>query len=106
MRKFGILIVLLALVIGMAGCVISIPGSTVQYTVKISSAVGGIVSEPGEGLFRYPAGEVIELVADPEIGYEFAGWVTNADIIADVHNATTTLTLNKDYYFVIATFSD
>lgn len=106
MRKSGIFIVLLALVLGMAGCVVGIPGSTVQYTVKISSGVGGTVTDPGEGLFRYPAGAVVELVAEPDSGYEFAGWVSNADIIADVHNATTTLTLNKDYYFVIASFSD
>jgi len=87
----------------MAGCN---PGFTVRYTIKISSTTGGTVTDPGEGLFRYPAGTVVDLVAEADRGYEFIAWVSNAGTIADVYDATTTITVNKNYYFVIADFAD
>ena len=104
MKKVGIFLMIVALVIGMTGC--SVPGFTVQYTIKISSTTGGTVTDPGEGHFRYDAGTVVNLVAKPELGYEFGAWTSNADTIADVYAATTTITLNKNYYFVIASFVD
>ena len=106
MIRLGVLLILIALVLGMTGCGVAVPGVTVQYSVTISSTIGGTVTTPGEGLFRYPAGAVVNLVAEPELGYEFAGWTSNADTIADGRNATTTITLNKNYYFIIASFSD
>jgi len=99
--RFGILLVMVALVVGIAGCGIIAPA---QYSITISSTVGGAVTEPGEGLFRFPAGSVVNLVADPDRGYTFFGWTTNADSIADVHDATTTIIVNKNYCFVTANF--
>jgi hypothetical protein len=87
----------------MIGCQ---PGFTAQYTLKVSSGLGGTVTTPGEGLFRYAAGSVVTLVAEEDRGYGFAGWVSNANTIANTSNATTTITLNKNYYFVIASFKD
>jgi hypothetical protein len=102
-KRASVVLMIMALLIGMAGCSTDfVP----QYTIKLSSTVGGIVTTPGEGLFRYPAGSTINLVAEADRGYEFGAWVTNADIIADVYNATTTITLNRNYYFVIANFVD
>ena len=98
-----IFLLIVALAVGMAGCQ---PGFTAQYTVKISSGLGGTVTTPGEGLFRFPAGAVVNLVAEAERGYEFGTWVSNSRTIADTSNATTTITLNKNYYFVIANFKD
>jgi len=96
-----------ALAVGMAGCEVGLqPGFIAQYTVRISSAIGGTVTTPGEGLFRYPAGTVVNLVAEEDRGYEFGSWVSNAHTIADVHSATTTIILDKNYYFVIADFDD
>ena len=94
---------IVALVIGMAGCN---PSFTPQYTIRISSTTGGTVTDPGEGLFRYAAGTVVNLVAESDRGYRFVCWVSNAGIIADVYDATTTITLDKNYYFVIADFDD
>ena len=103
MKRASVFLMIMVLVIGMAGCSsVTIP----QYTIKISSTVGGSVTTPGEGLFRYPAGSTIDLVAEADRGYEFGAWVTNADTIADASNATATVTLNKNYYFVIASFND
>ena len=85
----------------MAGCN---PSFTPQYTIKISSTTGGTVTVPGEGRFRYAAGTVVNLVAEADRGYRFVAWVSNAGTIADVYDATTTITLNKNYYFVTADF--
>jgi len=100
-KRASIFLMIVALVIGMAGCT---PSFTPQYTIKISSTTGGTVTDPGEGLFRYDAGTVVNLVAEPELGYEFGAWTSNAGTIADVYDATTTITLNQNYYFVIAHF--
>lgn len=99
----SIFLLLMVLVIGMVGCQ---PGFTAQYTISVSSATGGTVTMPGEGVFRYPAGAVIDLVAVADRGYEFGAWVSNSGTIADINDATTTITLNKNYYFVIASFHD
>ena len=103
MKRAGIFLIIVALAVGMAGCE---PGFTVQYTVKISSAIGGTVTTPGEGVFRYPAGTVVNLVAKVDRGYEFGSWISNAHTIADVDDATTTITLDKNFYFVIANFNE
>jgi len=102
-KRAGIFLIIVALAVGMAGCE---PGFTAQYTVKISSAIGGTVTTPGEGVFRYPAGAVVNLVAKVDRGYEFGSWISNAHTIADVDDATTTITLNQNFYFVIANFND
>ena len=101
MKTAIIFLLIVALAVGMAGCQ---PGFTAQYTIRIRSGIGGTVTTPGEGLFRFSAGSVVNLVAEPERGYGFVGWTTNANTIADAYNATTTVTLNKNYYFVIANF--
>ena len=103
MKRAGIFLIIVALAVGMTGCE---PGFTAQYTVKISSAIGGTVTTPGEGVFRYPAGAVVNLVAKVDRGYEFGSWISNAHTIADVDDATTTITLNQNFYFVIANFND
>lgn len=103
-KRVGIFVMIVALLVGLTGCVVGIPGFTVQYSITISSTLGGTVTSPGQGFFRYPRGTVVNLVAQPDRGYRFLGWSSNADIIADVHAATTTMTLNQNYCFVIANF--
>jgi hypothetical protein len=103
--RASIFLMIVALVVGIAGCAPGVPGFTAQYNITISSTIGGTVTDPGEGLFSYDAGRVVNLVAEPDIGYRFAGWTTNADTIADVYDATTTITMNKNYCFVIANFN-
>jgi len=106
-KRAGIFLIIVAFVVVLAGCELGLqPGFTAQYTVKISSAIGGTVTTPGEGVFRYPAGAVVNLVAKVDRGYEFGSWISNAHTIADVQSATTTITLNQNYYFVIANFNE
>ena len=106
MKRVGIFLIIAALFVGMVGCDVGLPGFTVRYTITSSSGTGGTVTDPGEGLFRYPAGTVVNLVAKPDRGYRFACWTTNAGTIADIYDATTTITMNRNYCFVIASFSE
>ena len=70
--------------------------SAVQYTLTISSAEGGSVTTPGEGTFDYDAGEVVELVASPDDGYEFDEWTGDTGTVDDVDDTTTTITMDAD----------
>jgi hypothetical protein len=66
------------------------------HHLTISSTEGGSVTAPGEGVFYYDGGTVVSLVATPEAGYLFINWTGDVDDIANVDDATTTITMNRD----------
>jgi hypothetical protein len=68
-----------------------------QYDLTISSTEGGSVTEPGEGVFTYDEGTLVDLVAEPEEGYRFDAWTGDVGTIADVYAAATTIAMNGDY---------
>jgi hypothetical protein len=68
-----------------------------QYNLTTSSIAGGSVIEPGEGVFTYDEGTVVDLIATPGEGYRFVEWFGDVGTIADIHTATTTITMNGDY---------
>jgi hypothetical protein len=68
-----------------------------QYDLTTSTTAGGNVTIPGEGMFTYDEGEVVDLVAAPEEGYRFDRWTGDVGTIVDVYAATTTITMNGDY---------
>ena len=68
-----------------------------HYDLIISSTVGGEVTAPGEGIFRYDGGTVVDLVATSDADYGFLNWTGDVDEIANVNNATTTITMNNDF---------
>jgi uncharacterized repeat protein (TIGR02543 family) len=68
-----------------------------QYELTTSSSEGGSVTTPGEGTHTYDEGEVVNLVASSDAGYQFAKWTGNVGTIADVNAATTIITMNGDY---------
>lgn len=71
----------------------------VQYTLNIIGPAHGSVITPGEGrFFIYEEGTVVDLVAEPDNGYEFVRWTGNVDTIADVNASSTTISMNGDYY--------
>ena len=80
---------------------LAVPSETeeqvVQYTLTISSTAGGSVTTPGEATFTYDAGNVVNLVAAPATGYGFVNWAGDVDTIANVNQATTTITMQGDY---------
>ena len=96
LARVSIFLITVTLIAMMAGC-------TGQYNLSISSTRGGTVTTPGEGIFSYDPGTVVDLVAVPAAGYRFANWAGSVDTIADVNAATTTITINSSYH-VIARF--
>jgi len=67
---------------------------TTQYTLTITSTAGGDVTTPTEGTHTYSAETVVNLTATPDAGYRFVNWTGN---VANVNDATTTITINGNY---------
>jgi hypothetical protein len=77
----------------------------VQYNLSISSTTGGSVTTPGEGVFPYYAGTVVNLLAEAEAGYGFAGWTANPTVtFADATAPQTTFTMPAQAVTVTAHF--
>jgi hypothetical protein len=96
----GIILIVAALVIGVAAC----DGAGADtYELTISSPSGGSVATPGEGTFTYDAGMVVPLVATPDDGYQFGSWTGDIANIADPNSVSSTITMNGNYA-ILATF--
>ena len=70
-------------------------------TLTISSGTGGSVKTPGEDIFEYDCGEVVEVCAEPDPGWEFVGWEGSAvdagKVEPDVTSPTVSVTVDNDY---------
>jgi len=100
MKRIGIFLIAAALIAGMAGCSYISPsggGNEESYTLTINSTAGGSVTNPGEGTFTCAEGEVVNLLAEPEAGYQFVNWTGNVSTIANVNAALTAITTNDSY---------
>jgi hypothetical protein len=64
-----------------------------SFELTISSSSGGTVTLPGEGIFVYPAETVVNLVATPDLGYEFVIWTGE---VSNFSSPATTVTMNAD----------
>jgi hypothetical protein len=73
------------------------------HSLTISSTEGGLVTTPGEGTFVHAANTTVDLVAEPNVGYQFLRWTGNVSTIADINAAATNITMN-DSYSITATF--
>jgi hypothetical protein len=71
------------------------PEPTAQLGVFSSS--GGSVTVPGEGVFSYPFGTEVSLVAEPDEGYRFVNWSGDVEAIADAAASSTTITMDSSY---------
>jgi uncharacterized repeat protein (TIGR02543 family) len=89
--RIVIVLIAVALVATMAGCV------PVRHELTISSTVGGSVITPGEGTFTYNEGRVVRLWARSALGYKFVGWTGDVATITTVNSYSTTITVNGDY---------
>ena len=89
--KAGICLVIVALIADMIGC------AGESYVLTISSSVGGNVTSPGEGMFTYDEGTVVNLMAEAEEGYYFVNWTGDVGTVADVDAHTTNITINADF---------
>jgi hypothetical protein len=68
-----------------------------EWRLTISSTEGGSVTAPGEGMFWYADGEDVKLVAEPEEGYHFAGWIGKVRTLYDASQAKARIHMNLDY---------
>jgi hypothetical protein len=91
--RVSIFLVTIALIAGMVSC-------RSQYGLNVASTDGGTVTTPGEGLFSYDEGTVVNLVAVPDAGYKFFNWAGSVDTIADINAAATTITMNSSYHII------
>jgi hypothetical protein len=65
------------------------------YSLTVSSTSGGSVTKPGQGTFVYQGGNIVDLIAQPDEGYEFVKWTGDVDSIADIYAARTTIIINS-----------
>jgi uncharacterized repeat protein (TIGR02543 family) len=98
-----LLAVMLALSIGLVGCGGEQVPEVTECNLTISSTEGGSITSPGEGVFTYDDGTLLNLVAEPEAGYDFVNWTGDVDTIASVNAVATTITMN-DSYSITANF--
>jgi hypothetical protein len=68
-----------------------------RYSLTISSTPGGSVTSPGEGMFLYDEGTVVNLVAEADEHYHFVEWTGDVATIDDVSAASTNITVNGSY---------
>jgi hypothetical protein len=69
----------------------------VEYYLTVSSTAGGSVTEPGEGIFTYDEGAVVDLRVAVEESSRFVNWTGDVDTIADATAAATNITMYSDY---------
>jgi hypothetical protein len=99
MTRIIIYLIMVALIVGTAGC----GDAPAKHCLVIVSTEGGEVTEPGEEAFLYDEGTVVNLVAEADEGCYFVNWGGNVSTIADVEAATTSITMN-DNYIIYAVF--
>ena len=71
------------------------PDPLVQLT--LSSTGGGFVADVGEGIFFFPLGTEVSLVAKPDEGYRFIGWSGDVEASGNASVASTTITMDNSY---------
>lgn len=77
--------------------------TTGYRSLTISSTEGGQVSIPGEDLFHYTPGTIVNLAANPQQEYHFMYWsgsAVDADRVADPNEAQTTVIVDAHYALV------
>jgi len=73
-------------------------------SLTVSSTAGGSVTTPGEEIYTYELGEVINLVAEPEDGYRFVRWTGDVCTVGTVNAASTNITM-QDNFLITANFA-
>jgi len=98
------LAVMLALSVGLISCGGEEVPEITEYDLTIASTEGGSVTTPSEGTSIYEEGEVVNLVAEADEDYHFVNWTGNVDTVANVEDATTTITMDS-HYSITANFA-
>jgi uncharacterized repeat protein (TIGR02543 family) len=96
MKRISSFLIVAALITAMLGCGGGAVGA-IECDVIISSNAGGSVIIPGEGTFTYDEGEVVNLSAEAEEGYQFINWTGDIGSIDNVNAASTTIIIDGNY---------
>jgi hypothetical protein len=104
MKRFGIFLIIVALIVSIAGCGSNGGGDNGGefYILTVDSTAGGAVAVnnvtiPGKAIFAYDAGTVVSLNATPDSGYQFVNWTGDVGTIDNVHASETIITVNGNY---------
>jgi Divergent InlB B-repeat domain len=96
-RLFSIVLVTILLCLALGNGTACTGEGPTTYTLTIVSTEGGDVTTPGQGTHTYNATDVVELIATAETNYHFVNWTGDVGTVADVEDATTSITMNGDY---------
>ncbi len=74
-----------------------------QMTLTCSSTKGGSVTQPGEGVFDYNEGSIVDISAEADVNYFFANWMgtaVDAGKVADANSNNTTVIVDGNYTLI------
>jgi hypothetical protein len=96
--RVGTFLLLVALIAGVVGCGGGVgPPEGGPYAVDISVTPGGRVTNPGEGVFDYDEGTIVDLSVEVDEGYTFSHWFCDVEsIIDDLYGPTTRASILSD----------
>jgi len=67
------------------------------YSLTVSRSEGGKVTDPGDGMFIYDKGTVVDLIAQNYTHYHFSEWTGDVGTVGNATAAGTTITMNDNY---------
>jgi hypothetical protein len=98
-KRVGIFLIAVALIVGMLSC------NPTTYTLTMAAnPVGGGTATDVTGASPYTAGTVVDIEAEANPGYRFVNWSGDVVEVDDVDAATTYVTMNAPYS-IIANFA-
>ena len=103
LAKVSIFLTVIALIAGMVGCG---GGAPTRYNLTMAAhpAAGGTATDETSGS-PYAAGAAMNIKAEANAGYEFAGWTATAGTFADVNARETTFSMPARNVTVTANFA-
>jgi hypothetical protein len=96
-RKLMLVAVIALIVCTGFGFKASCTAPATEWRLTISSTEGGSVTTPGEGVFWYEEGEVVDLKAIPAAGYRFVDWTGRVYTVYSVSSPVTKIQMTLDY---------
>jgi len=93
MKRISLLFIIVTLLAGIVGC----DGVGESHALAVTSTEGGSVTTPGEGMFTYEEGTVVNLLAEADEGYRFVNWTGDVGSMDNTEASTTTVTMHDDY---------
>jgi alpha-tubulin suppressor-like RCC1 family protein len=66
-------------------------------SLTIYGTQGGLVTQPGEGIFVYAENTTVALIADPDEHCHFVNWTGDVSTIANIYGPSTNITMTDSY---------